>query len=385
MLMSVSGIIFAEETNSVNQTTIDSTLPSSTPGYVATPTPTEAAVATPSPTPDETSSPTAETPSPTPVVYIEAETVLSTLKIIKGLDENSFKPEDNINREELSEIIVKMLGLEGTEQAADVGTVFSDVASDNASIGAINIVTGLHIINGYGDNRFGPGDPVLYEQAIKSIVNVLGYDVYATQKGGYPFGYLNVATELGITKRVEGKIGDPISKRNLAQMVYNALEVDILQISGVGTGNTYEKKSGENILTKKLKLKKKKGLVTAAGLSNIYGINDLKEDEAQIDRVTYNTGELDIKGLLGHNVIFYYTEDELSDYNKIVLIIADQNNTVISINPDDVSAVGEGNCTITYNDTYKHTQKVTIKSDASVLYNGIYDTIASKISSSDSS
>ena len=109
MLMSVSGIIFAEETNSVNQTTIDSTLPSSTPGYVATPTPTEAAVATPSPTPDETSSPTAETPSPTPVVYIEAETVLSTLKIIKGLDENSFKPEDNINREELSEIIVKCL------------------------------------------------------------------------------------------------------------------------------------------------------------------------------------------------------------------------------------------------------------------------------------
>ena len=68
----------------------------------------------------------------------------------------------------------------------------------------MNMLTGRRIVvgvtGGIGNGMFGPEDPVTYEQAVKMIVSALGYDLVANNKGGYPTGYLAVASSEGITK-----------------------------------------------------------------------------------------------------------------------------------------------------------------------------------------
>lgn len=95
---------------------------------------------TPTPTPDNSGNP--GTPSST-----EQHTAY-----MNGYDDGSFRPNNNITRAEIAAILSRVIELDASETAL----VYSDVGSSHWAKKAIEAVTKMGLMQGYGYGRFGP-------------------------------------------------------------------------------------------------------------------------------------------------------------------------------------------------------------------------------------
>ncbi len=146
---------------------------------------------------------------------------LSDFDIIHGYTDGSFKPNNQITRAEFSKIICEtiMCG-EGNDSG-----VFIDVSENHWARKYIYAAKNLGIINGTSATTFSPDANITYEQAIKMIVASLGYTKEADEKGGYPNGFIAVATELGITESIYFNKTAYATRGNIAKLVRNAMNV----------------------------------------------------------------------------------------------------------------------------------------------------------------
>ncbi|MBR1970793.1 MAG: S-layer homology domain-containing protein [Clostridia bacterium] len=252
-------------------------------------------------------------------VVDEAVGILSNLKIIEGFEDGTFKPEETITRAQMAAIICRTLGYEAQAQSSKGTTAFTDVAADSWASGYINVAHAQGIINGYGNGLFGPNDKVTYEQAVKMIVAALGYDIAAAGKGGYPTGYLAIASAEGITKNANGRVGDAASRATVAVLVYNSLEVRIMDQKSWSTDGTDSYgKTAHTILSKYLEVNKWEGVLVEDAFTN-FAENGYEEDAVEKisldDDATYKLynydgdvirqyeyGHDDVSGVTGQNV-----------------------------------------------------------------------------------
>lgn len=167
--------------------------------------------------------------------YADAVDRLSLLGVLEGYPDGSFKPEGNITRAEFAAVAVRVKGLANAAEAATgLPTGFTDVPTWNWASGIVGTAAKAGIVNGVGHGLFAPQAPVKYEEAITMLVRALGYEVAAQAKGGYPYGYLIVANEIGVLDEVKGTQGVPASRGIVAQMTDNALEIEMMIQVGYG-------------------------------------------------------------------------------------------------------------------------------------------------------
>lgn len=187
--------------------------------------------------------------------YAEAVSVLYDLGILTGYTDGTIKADGDITRAEFAAIVCRIKGLENAAKSAQGVTAFTDVPADHWASGYINMATQQGIINGMGDGTFAPEENVTFEQAVKMVVAALGYTPKANGMGGYPTGYLAVASQTGVTKGVSGANGVAANRETVAKLAYNALDVPIMEQTSFGQGSlTYE--PGDNILLDSLDLVK---------------------------------------------------------------------------------------------------------------------------------
>jgi hypothetical protein len=233
-------------------------------------------------------------------------------------------------------------------------TVFNDVAADHWASGYVNVAQAQQIINGYGDGNYGPEDKVTYEQAVKMIVSALGYDLAAQAKGGYPTGYLAIASAEGITKNANGKVGDAAARSSIAVLVYNALEVRLMDQTSWSTGSDGDKygKTDDTILSKYLEVIKVEGIVTKVPMMGVavngydvdatpeitvVGEYEIWEDNALEEKVfsgAVDSSLVEGNDFLGKSVVAYIGEEEDDRTgNQMVYAIAEAKgkNEVLSI------------------------------------------------------
>lgn len=209
--------------------------------------------------------------------YAEAVSILSSLDILKGYEDGSFKPDATITRAEFATVVCRFLGLGATAEGAKGQTVFTDVPADHWASGYIALASQQKIVNGMGNGIFAPEEPVTYEQAIKMVVAALGYTPMADTNGGYPGGYQIVAAQKGLLNNVKGgKQGEAATRAIVAQMSYNALEVPLMVQKGFGTQITFE--TGDQLLLNKLNIVKLEGAVDATSASD----SKVKEDQVTL-------------------------------------------------------------------------------------------------------
>jgi hypothetical protein len=201
--------------------------------------------------------------------YEEVATKLGALGLMIG-DDRGFRPNDSITRAEFATIVVRALGLEAAAKFSTTPTKFTDVTEDHKwAWGYINVATEQGVIIGYGDGKFGPMDPVTYEQAITMLVRALGYEPAVV--GGYPAGYLAKAAELDITDDVKVVAGAGAPRGAVAQMLDNSLEVDLMMRETFGDSAEYKAQAGKNLLKDKIGVEIKTGIV-----------NKVNEDDKEI-------------------------------------------------------------------------------------------------------
>lgn len=316
----------------------------------------------------------------------EAVTILSNLDILNGFEDNTFKPNDYVTRAQMAKIICHMLNY---KDVAASTTNFTDVPSNHWASGYINIANGLGIVAGYGDGKFGPEDKVTYEQAVKMVVCALGYEPIADANGGWYAGYTTVAASLGILSRVDGNANTPIKRGAIACLVYNALEIQIMDQDGWYADQKQNKyvKTDDTILSKYLKVNKWEGIV-----SNIPYMNDIDDTPfinlANASYKEYVNGTQkavketfpkvdaslipNINSYLGKKVVAYVgTEEDDDTDNIMVYALAEKKNSnetfIISVKDIVKEDVAQG--IVYYLDKNEDEQKLYFDYDNTVYVN----------------
>ncbi|MBQ7950428.1 MAG: S-layer homology domain-containing protein [Clostridia bacterium] len=179
--------------------------------------------------------------------YAKAATALAQMQILEGYPDKTFGAEQSITRAEMAAVVCRMIDKETAAEGAVGETKFFDVASDHWASGYINIASNEKIINGDGNGKFRPEDKVKYEEAIKMVVCALGFgDGIVVDPADWSKGYLEVASQKGISTGLKGVKGAPATRGDIAVMAYNGLagaENSIIPATPVAsvTGGEYTK------------------------------------------------------------------------------------------------------------------------------------------------
>ncbi len=115
------------------------------------------------------------------------------------------------------------------------------------AIPVVEYATNLGIVEGVGNGRFSPGNPVTYEQAVTMIVRALGFTTDCNEMNGtWPAIYVQKATALGLFENVEGnQYGTGADRGDVAIMLYNALNTPMVYADKDGQTLTKFGKDGD--------------------------------------------------------------------------------------------------------------------------------------------
>ena len=115
-------------------------------------------------------------------------TYADSFGLMKGYDDGTFKPDNNMTRAEFTSALMRAAVIANPDaQLAEIN--FSDIDKSYWAYDDIAKAVSIGFISGYDDGTFRPADNVTYEQAITMIFNVLGYKPVADLYGGYPHAY----------------------------------------------------------------------------------------------------------------------------------------------------------------------------------------------------
>ncbi len=308
--------------------------------------------------------------------YEEAAEVLGALGIMIGDDTGAFRPDDNIKRSEMAKVAVYSVGLEDVANSSNVPTTFPDVAKNHWANGAINVAHQQGMVIGDERGRFRPDDAVLFQEAVTIMVRALGYEPVATQRGGYPAGYLAVASENQLLKGVSSAGSTPAKRGDVAQLVFNALTVNMMEQTGFGSNVVYEVVD-KTLLSDRLNVEKAYGQIKGTSETTLTGGGAASEGQIIINDSVFEEGNTNAVSYLGYNVVYYARVDSTTD-EKTLLLVRPQStkNNELTINARDIVSVtgDEGtNKTVTYwraNTNDQTTKTASIVAKPVYIYNG---------------
>lgn len=336
--------------------------------------------------------------------YAEAIEMLSSLEILTGDNDANgnkvFRPNDPITRAEVATIVER---IQNINNVAPTATQFADVPADHWASGFIAQAAGQGIINGYGDGNFGPEDNVLYEQAVKMLVETLGYAPFVEANGGYYAGHLLAASRYGVLDGVKDAApGKQATRGQVAQLVYNAIDTPIMERSAFGTEEKFEifdgGKDGKGefltLLTRDLGVVKGTGIVTENAVTGTIDTSEDEEIDFLIDDTTkeyfcYDLEDLDdgtvyagatnAGDLLGLEVNFYAKEIKNGEY-ELISVAPTSRNKYMEINLSDIIDFDGKTFKFYEDDKVDDVKLATDAEEIALSYNGIpvgaYDTAA---------
>lgn len=178
----------------------------------------------------------------------EAIAVLSNLGIVNGFEDGTVRPNQLITRAETATLIVNALNMKTDAQTAVGTSQFADVNTQAAwATGFVNVGVAQGFISGYDVSTFGPLDNVTFAQMCKMLTCITGYGDYAAVNGGWPNGYITIATQIGLTDKVVAAPTAELTRGQVFQMIYNALTTPMLGVYEYNlNGNTYTQLDGKN-------------------------------------------------------------------------------------------------------------------------------------------
>lgn len=174
-------------------------------------------------------------------------------EIMQGDENGNLNLEDDVTRAEMAQFIINANHMKGIEYAVPADEeLFTDVSKDHWAYNTIYLAKSLRVINGHGDGTFEPEGKVTYEQAIKMIVSLLGYAPKADTMGGYPQGYIAVASQIGLTQHIEFEQTANAIRKDIAIMLDTALDIPVMEQIGYGSEPEYkimDGKDGSDLIT----------------------------------------------------------------------------------------------------------------------------------------
>jgi len=253
--------------------------------------------------------------------------------------------------------------VEETAEVTAETTSFFDVTTEMEFGNEIDYICSMKLMNGKGNGIFAPEQNLLYIEAVKTIVGMLGYSEFANMNGGY---YAGVNAALANVSLYSMENNQEMTVLDVCELIYSAFEEKVMTFKYVnGVMNYFE--SEETFINKWLKLEKIKGVVTDNGVTALGRESNLGKGKIMID-----DEELIVKdgynfiGLIGKEVYAYYSFDDTKE-NELLACVETSRNKITRISSWDIEDYD--NYVIEYfsGDTNK---TLKLKSNTYMIYNG---------------
>ncbi len=275
-----------------------------------------------------------------------------------------------LTREQYASILSGFYGVtvEMSESSQEAQTIYSDVPYDKWSAGSIFFLTDRGVMSGYTDGKFRPESPITIEQAVKGIVITLGYEAQANYLGGYPKGYTNVASQLGIIS-YNSSYDKNITCGEFIEMLYKTLHTEMQEMKGYSEdGIIYEVREGDLALGRYFDVYIEEGILNVNGGSALAGETPMKKGNVKVGRVKYQS-DRDFFEFFGRNVRLYYKQSRDMGVGKaLYMTINGTHNAVTTVLAEDITAVSSGK--ISYLNKKGRTISVKLPGNVNVIYNG---------------
>ncbi len=131
--------------------------------------------------------------------FSEEMEALRILDVIPDYYDYNTNYQKEVTRADFADCIAKLMG---TQAVKTNKLYYYDVPENHYAYDAISLLTEMKIINGVGENLFKPDDLIEKAAAYKILLSVMGYASLAEAKGGYPNGYVTLAADLEINDKV---------------------------------------------------------------------------------------------------------------------------------------------------------------------------------------
>jgi len=256
------------------------------------------------------------------------KSALEFLRMLDIVNAEEREAKQTVSRSDFAGMIVKAFaGKPGEYQ-----NIFTDVQTSSSNAGYIQTAYNLGIINGNGTGAFSPDEPVTYAAVIKMAVAGLGYSRIASAFGGFPTGYLVVANDIGLTSGVGGSWNDPVSFADVCIILYNLLNSDVCDITGVSSDSvTQARQYGVTPLIRNFGLTKIEGIVKTSGHASMLADADINRSQLTIGTRTFTLNVPSPQKYIGRDVVAWYGDDEI-----VTLVYVKPQNSSVVIPVDEV-------------------------------------------------
>lgn len=123
--------------------------------------------------------------------------------IIRGYEDNTFRPLNRITRAEIMAILCGMLNLTESAVNSTRDSVFKDVDNNHWAKGFINIGNDLNLVSGYPGNIFQPERNISYAEIYTIAINLLGtLEPSENDNLNWPHNVIALAEKEGLTENI---------------------------------------------------------------------------------------------------------------------------------------------------------------------------------------
>ena len=278
--------------------------------------------------------------------------VLEGIGIVEPGD--SYRPESYITRGDFFLMTARIMGYKAETPEA-----------------AVSYLASAGVISGYGNGEFKCDSAITYNEALKMLVVALGYGQNASLQGGWPTGYVTVASNLDVTEAADKISGDSYITRGMAAtLLVRAGNTRTAQVT-YRDGNTILGPTGGKTLFKEsLGVSKISGIINANSATSLTEPTGISLNEVRIGTDYIDAGNTNAKEYLGYYVDAYCVEDAI--YKAMAVVPAKKKNNVLRLSSDSqITATGAypSQIEISYY-TNDGKQKRVKAEDCDVIYNG---------------
>lgn len=172
----------------------------------------------------------------------EAITVNFNLGIIDGMGDGTFAPDAAVTRAQFAAMITRALAIPDSALAGYTVTSFKDTAGYGWAVPYLAFCQSKGILVGDGAGNVMPGKTVSVNEAMAMVLRAVGYtNNSAALVGVWPANYVSLAQNNGLYDDVATAVG--VTRANAAQIIYNALTVDKVEVAADGTTKVLTDKS----------------------------------------------------------------------------------------------------------------------------------------------
>lgn len=314
----------------------------------------------------------------------EREDLLINLGII---DKTGYNGEDKMTRGEFAVFLAKILridttreeeestsvpGLDDSEIVNPVSSVFKDVNKSSEEFGAIMSVYENGYMNGLSEELFAPEYNLVFSDALKVFIDLLGFYDQAEAQGGFPKGYSKLASSFNLYKGVSCRLNDVATKRDIASLLVNVMETPIAKVSSFDNGGVnYQTSKEKTFMSEVMKLQKITGVMTDNGITGIKGPSSVSPKQVICDGIVMSLSDnvAYARKYLGRRIVAYYSTAEDGVYS---LVYAKPTDDIITIAEKDYMDYDNG--VLKYATKNGSVKTANIGRFTGIIYNGMYMT-----------